>query len=304
MMNYTYFENKITPSNEAKISISSHSLQYGTTVFGGMRGYKKGNSFRLFRMEDHFERLMNATKIIGMNFEMKFNEFKKIITELIEKNKPDGDFYIRPFVYSDDEVLTPKFNGLNFKIALYMIPLGDYLDSSKGLRLMISSYQKFSDAAISTKAKAGGTYLNSSLARTEANSRGFDEALVMDKDWKIVEGSAENIIVIYRGEAITPPVSASMLEGITWRTCIELLKKHNIPIRYEPIDRSMVYTCDELLLTGTAAQVLYAESVDDRIITNGEMGPICETLKTDFEKILNNTHSLSKAWISEFNNNN
>ncbi|MEK7672833.1 MAG: branched-chain amino acid transaminase [Patescibacteria group bacterium] len=300
MMDYAYFEGKITPSVESKISIASHSIQYGSTCFGGMRGYLREGKARLFRIEDHFERLMNAVKIFGMDFKMTFEEFKKAVSELILANKPATDFYIRPFIYSDDEDLTPKFVGISFKIALYMIPLGDYLDTSRGLRLMVSSWQKFPDASISTKAKAGGSYLNSSLARSEAIRCGYDEALVMDQNWSIVEGSAENFFIVYRGEMIMPSIGSSMLEGITMRTVVEICKEENISIRFEKIDRSMVYTADEILLTGTGAQILFADSVDDRVIGDGKMGEVCQRLRNIYTAIIEKKHPKSKLWISEY----
>lgn len=298
MMQFCFHQGQIKPSTEATIPLAAHSLQYGTTVFGGMRGYNNNGQITLFRAKDHHQRLMNAAKILGMDYYISLEDFQKTIEELIQKNQPKTDFYIRPFIYTADEVLTPRFDELNYDLGIYIIPLGDYLDTSKGLRLMISSYQKFPDACISTKAKAGGAYLHSSAARTQANKLGYDEALVMNAEWKIVEGSAENLIMIYRGEAIIPPLASDALEGITLRTAIELLKENNIPIRYEFLDRSSVYTCDELLLTGTAANILYAESVDDRVISK-EMGPICKTLREGFDQILSNQHPRSSELLTQ-----
>lgn len=298
MMQYCFHKGQIKPSTEATLSLASHCIQYGTSVFGGMRGYFKNGQATLFRMKDHHQRLINAAKIFGWDYHISFDNFSKIIHELVQKNNPDTDFYIRPFIYSDSEVLTPCFHKLEYDMGIYMIPLGDYLDTSKGLRLMISSYQKFPDSSISTKAKASGAYLHSSAARSEANNRGYDEALVMDVNWKIVEGSAENLIMVYGGEVIIPPLASDALEGISIRSAIQILKDKNIPIRYEYIDRSMAYTCDELLLTGTAANILYGESVDDRIISK-EMGPICKMLRQEFEQIINNNHPRSSDWITQ-----
>lgn len=296
-MDKAYIRGEVVPSEEAKISIASHSIQYGSTVFGGMRGYQKGEKFHLFRLEDHFDRLFKATKIFGMDIKMNFGEFQEAVFDLIRANKPEGDFYIRPFIYSDDEELTPKFIGINFDLAMYMIPLGDYLDTSRGLKLMVSSWKKFSDAAISTKAKAGGAYLNASLARSEAMRCGYDEALVMDDNWNIVEGSAENFLIVYRGEVIIPELGSAMLEGITIRTVIEILRMNGIEPRFEKIDRSMTYTADEVLLTGTGAQILFAESVDGREISKTS-GKICELLRKNYDAIINNEHEKSKDWLT------
>jgi len=302
MLEFAYFEGVIVPSDQAKISIASHTIQYGTGVFGGMRGYfVEPGKARLFRIEEHYKRLMAALHIFSMDFQMSFEEFQMVLEALIKANNPKTGFYIRPIVYSDDEVLTPCFDKISYKIAFYMIELGDYLDTSRGLRLMVSSWKKFSDASISTKAKASGAYLHASEARTEANRLGYDEALVMDESWHIVEASAANMMLVSRGEVLMPPVGSSMLEGITMRTVIELLKEEGVPIIYTPIDRSMIYSADELFLTGSGAQIVFAKSVDDRQIGDGEMGPICGLLRQNYTDIINMNHPKSTLWMTEFN---
>lgn len=300
MLPYAFFEGNIVESDKANIRIASHCIQYGTVVFGGMRGYLRDGKARLFRVKDHHERLMNAAKILGMKYKMSLEEFTSHLEKLIKANTPQSDFYLRPFIYSDDEALTPRFDNLSYDLAVYMIALGDYLDTSRGLRLMVSSWKKFSDASIPTKAKAGGAYLNSSLARTEAATRGYDEALVMDDNWNIVEGSAENLMIVYRGEVIIPELGASALEGITLRTAIQLLEDYKIPYRFARIDRSMIYTCDEVLLTGTGAQILFAESVDDRMVGDGKMGPVCTKLRQAYNDIIDMKYERSNEWVSEF----
>lgn len=299
-MSYCYFEGEVVPSDQAKISLASHSIQYGTVVFGGMRGYFRDGKARIFRMKDHYERLMNAAKIFGMEYRISFEDFEKIIREMVALNKVQNDFYIRPFIYSDDEVLTPRFDGLNYSLGIYMISLGDYLDTSRGLRVMVSSWKKFSDASISTKAKAGGSYLNSSLARSEAARCGYDEALMMDDNWNIVEGSAENLMIVYRGEVIIPELGSNALEGITMRTIVDFFNREGVPYRFGKIDRSMIYTCEELLLTGTGAQVVYASEVDGRVIgEDGSMGEVCKKLRQHFVDLIEMKDEMSGEWVTE-----
>lgn len=299
LMPYAYFQKKIRPSKEAVIPLSAHSLQYGTACFSGIRGYLRDGKIRLFRSQDHFERVMNAVKILGMDFKMTYEEFDKIITQMIRKNQPKSDLYVRMIVFCQDPILSPRFDGLKFDMGIYMAPLGDYLDTSRGLKLMISHWMKFPDASAPTKTKANGMYVQASLARSEAATNGYDEALVMDYNWNIVEASAENILIVYRGRVIMPPLGSAMLEGVTLRTVIDLLKEENMPIHFEPIDRSMVYTCDELLLTGTAAQVLFAESVDKRLIRK-TMGPVATMLRKKFADLVAMKHPRSKEWVREY----
>lgn len=300
-MPFVYFEQKIVPQSEASISIASNSLQYGTTCFAGIRGYVREGEVRILRMEDHHERLMNASKIMGMDYSIPFNEFKDIIAKLIDVNAPTSDFYIRPFLYSSDEQLAPKKIGLTFQMAIYLVPLGNYFDPTKGMRLMISSWRKFSDSALPTKAKAGGCYVNSFLATNEATKSGYDEALMCDDTGHIVEASVANILLVHRGCLTTPPLGSSLLEGITMRSVIELLQAEGHVVQFGKIDRSMVYTADELILTGTAAQISYAASVDGRQLqTSVTPGPICTFLRQRFEDVINKKHPKSKSWILNF----
>jgi branched-chain amino acid aminotransferase len=302
LMPFAYFRKGIMASNEASISIASHSLQYGTTCFGGIRGYFREGKVRIFRLHDHFSRLKHAAKILGMHVQLSWEEFQRIMSDLIQANAPQSDFYVRPFLFTEEQALTPRFDGLAFDLAIYITPLNHYFDPDRGLKLMVSSWRKISDASMSTKAKAGGCYVNSALATSEAKRCGYDEALMMDEQGNIVEASVANLFVVHRGEVFMPEVGSSMLEGITRRTIIEFLKEEGMAIRSERIDRSMIYTCDELILTGTAAQVMYAHSVDGRVIGQGDMpGPICQELRQKFCDVIAAKHPKASDWITEIN---
>ncbi len=165
---------------------------------------------------------------------------------------------------------------------------------------MVSSWRKFSDASMPTKAKAGGCYVNSFLATSEALRCGYDEALVMDQAGNIVEASVANLLMSYRGRLMMPELGSALLEGITMRTAVEILSDEGIEVETGSFDRSMVYTCDELLLLGTAAQVAFAKSVDERVIGTGMPGKYCQLLRQGFQKILSGNHERSGEWITEF----
>jgi branched-chain amino acid aminotransferase len=180
---------------------------------------------------------------------------------------------------------------------MYQLAFDVYFPHEEGLRMMISSWRKVPDNVMSTKAKAGGAYVNSAMATTEAMQAGYDEALMMDDTGGIVEAAVANMILVYRGEVIVPSLGAPMLEGITFRTSLEILKEMGYEPRVERIDRSMVYTCDELILTGTAAQVIFANSVDGRVIGEGTMGPVCTNLRSAYLDILDKKHPLHQGWV-------
>ena len=296
-MPYAFFGGQIVPMEEARLTIASQSLQYGLSCFAGIRVYR-GEAMQVFRLRDHFDRLVTGAKILGMHHDARFEEFFDAVQELAKLNAPEGDFYIRPFFYTACEELGPHFVGRHYQLGIYMVPIGQYYTLDRGLRLMISSWRKYGDASISVKAKAGGAYLNSALSTTEAKLSGFDEALLLDQHGHVVEASVANIILSYRGELYVPPVGSAVLDGYTTRTVLEILKHEGIPVRREPVDRSMVYSADELLLTGTGAQISFTHSVDGRAIGTGTPGPLCELLRERFGQILRGELFAEKGWLT------
>lgn len=301
LLPFSYFNQKIVPHQEAKLSITSQSIQYGATCFAGLRGYHQGSKICLFRIQDHFKRLMNGAKIIGMQIEMELEEFEHILKELIERNKPKKDIYIRPFLYTDDDYVGPRFDRAPFHMAIYMMELSNYMDPNMGLRLMVSSWRKYSDSSISVKAKVGGVYLNSALATTEARNNGYDEALLLDHEDYLCEASIANVLISYQNELYAPQVGGGALDGWTLRTALQILEDENIKVKRELIDRSMIYSADEVILTGTAAQILFAGSVDGRPIGDGQEGTTCKLLRKHFKKLIEGTHARSKGWLTSWN---
>ncbi|RRD39598.1 branched-chain amino acid aminotransferase [Leptotrichia sp. OH3620_COT-345] len=306
-MKYAYFKNEIIEFEKATVSIATHSLQYGTTCFGGIRGYYRNGKVYIFRLKDHYIRLMNASKMLGFEYFISWEKFRKIISELVEKNDIKEDFYMRPFVFCSQPRISPKKKGLDFELAIYLLPLADYVNiDNGGIKFMSSTYRKYSDAAIPTKAKAGGSYINSFLATSDAQRNGYDEALMFDNAGNVVEASVANIILIYRDKVIVPDTGFDALEGITVRSMIELLEYNGYKIHKGKIDRSMVFNADELLVTGTAMKVVYAESLDGRPIGTPDFsatvnpGKYFKLLKSEFEKVIAGEHELSKKWLDEF----
>lgn len=300
---FVFFEGKVQPLAESKISIASNSLQYGTITFAGIRGYHENGTLRIFRLHDHYVRFMNSSKIMGFNYFIDYERFESAIKELVRKNEINDDFYIRPFLFSKDMHLGPRPTNLTYELAIFCVSMEHYFNP-KGMKLMISSWRKFSDFSFSTKAKAGGCYVNSFLATAEALRCGYDEALLADPEGGIVEASVANILVSYRDRLITPPVGSAELDGITLRTMVELLEKENIHVNFEKIDRSMIYSCDELMLLGTAAQVSFAISVDGRPLGNIEEpenaspGPICQLLREKFSDIVRGKNPNYAHWLT------
>ncbi|MGL5917331.1 MAG: aminotransferase class IV [Culicoidibacterales bacterium] len=298
MLPYAYFAEEIMPLHEAGVSLAANSLQYGSLVFAGIRGFVYADGIRIFRLRDHWERLMNAAKIMAFDFYLEFEEFAAIMKALVKKNNPQGKFYIRPFIFCDDCRIGPKLDGLTFQLAIYMQSMDNYLTTDGGLRLMTSSFRKYSDNAISTKAKAGGAYLNSMMATHQAHLGGFDEALLFDETGLLTEAAVANVIIRYRDRIMTPTLGTGALEGISMRTVRELLAHRGINVEEAPIDRSTTYVADELLLTGTAVQIAYAASVDGRQMkcASGD-GELYQLITEDWQALNELRHPFAEKWF-------
>lgn len=300
---YAFFEGKVVPTETAKINIMTNALQYGTGVFGGIRGYMaaNGKGVNIFRISDHYKRLLNALKILNKSVKYSQSDLVALTLNLVKKNKPATDCYLRPVAYGANYELSPDLSKLEFDFALYMIPLGEYLPVSKGLKLMISNWIRINDNMIPSRAKVTGGYINSSLAKGDAVKLGFDDALMLTQDGHLAEGSGANFFMVRDGKLITSPKFADVLEGITRRTIIELANDLKIPVEERHIDRTEVYIADEAFLTGTGAQVAWIAEVDSRKIGSGKIGPYTYKIQKLFFDIVRGKEKEYSNWLTKVN---
>jgi len=297
---YAFIKGKIVKSEKALVPVQCKAVQYGLGCFSGIRGHwnPTTKNLYLFRAKDHFDRMQESAKILGMKFKYTWPKFYETIVTLVKKNKVKGDLYIRPTLYAAATTLTPRFDNPDDDLAIYMISLKDYFKSGSGLDVCISSWRRFDDDMFSTKAKITGAYANSALAKTEAISNGYDEAIFLNRDGKVCEASGANIFGVKNGELWTPPLAANILNGITRRTILELAKDLDIPVREENIDRSMLYTFDELFFSGTAAKITNISSVDKRKIGTGKQGRVTKKLQTIFNDITAGKLEKYNHWLT------
>lgn len=284
--------------------IMTNALQYGTAVFGGIRGYynKKDKYLSVFRIEDHYRRFLSSLKIIETHIPYDETELKKITLELVKKNMPATDTYMRPFAYAGSTNLSPNLErDQAFEFALYMMPLGEYLPVDKGLSAMVSSWRRISDNAIPARGKISGSYINSALARQEATKLGFDEAIMLTQDGHLSEGSAENLFIVRNGVLITPPVTDDVLEGITRRTILQVAKNLGIETLERSIDRTELYIADEAFFSGTGVQVAWIAKVDNRAIGDGKRGPITTKLQKLYFSIVYGEEKKYERWCTKIN---
>jgi branched-chain amino acid aminotransferase len=260
----------------------SHALNYGTAIFGGVRGYwnEAEEELFIFRPQDHFNRLFNSAKMMVMDIGHTKQEMLDTMVELLQKEGFRQDCYVRPMAYFADEIIGVKLHDLVTEVTMFSIPFEKYVANDTGAHVTFSSWRRVDDNMIPARAKVAGAYVNTAFIKTDAVRAGFDEALVLSQDGHISEGSAENLFMMRGGVLYTPPISDNILEGITRASVIELAEKElGLTVVQRSIDRTEVYICDELFMTGTAAQVTAITKVDHRKIGDGVMGPVTTKLR-------------------------
>ncbi len=299
-MDYAFFEGKIVPFSEAKISIGTHALQYGTGAFGGIRGYLSddGKSINIVRLKEHTARLLRSAKLLRMDLPFTPDSLAEVVVELTKKNAPTTDTYFRPFVYKSTVSLSPKLQGLDDELAIYMLPMGDYLDTTRGQTAIVSSWTRSADNMIPSRGKFTGSYIGSAFAKDQAMAYGCDDAIMLNADGKVAEGSAANLFIVRDGTLITPPVTSDILEGITRRTIIELAGELGIPVEQRGIDRTELYIADEAFFCGTGVQVAWIEQIDGRTIGNGTQGAVAKQLYDTLFAIFRGKTSDHSDWIT------
>ena len=294
-----YFQGKIVPYSEAKVGVATHALNYGTAVFGGMRGYWNEEKKRLFvfRPRDHYRRFLNSCRIMCMEFEHTPESLTDLTLELLRRDDYRQDIYIRPLAYKAEEGIGVRLHDLKEDLTIFALPFGQYIKNDTSAHVTISSWRRIDDNMIPARGKISGAYAGSALIKTDAARAGFDEALVLNQEGHLTEGSAMNLFMVRDGFLVTPPVTDNILEGITRRSVMELAKNElGLTVVERPIDRTEVYICEELFLTGTAAQVTVVTKVDYRPIGKGVMGPIGEQLRKLFLEVARGNNPKYAHW--------
>jgi branched-chain amino acid aminotransferase len=269
-----YFEDQFVQLREAKVNILTHGLHYGTGVFEGIRGYWRAEDEELFlvRCEDHFLRWKANARMLGIEPRQSAEELSEITAELIRLNHFQTDVYVRPLTYMSTPRIGVRPDGQH-RFAIVALPFGVYLDSSRGIHAGVVSWRRVDDQAIPARGKICGAYVNSVLATEEAHTNGFDEAILLNADGHVAEGATCNLFMVKQGRLITPPASDNILEGLV-RDCVMHLARREMHLEVveRSIDRSELYTCDEVFLTGTAVEVAPVTKVDHRVVGHGGIG--------------------------------
>jgi len=290
-----------TAYEDAKVGLLTHGLQYGTGCFEGIRGYWDAAERELWLLQllEHYERLALSAKILTMKLPHTPSEMAELTRELVARNEFETDIYIRPCIFKAAEDIGVRLHGVPDAFAIIPIPFKKYLDVTGGLRTCTSSWRRVDDSCAPPRAKITGLYVNSALAKSEAQENGFDEAIMLSHDGHVAEGSAENIFLVRRGVLYTPDPSQNVLEGCTRRSIMEIARNEfSIPIVERSIDRGELYCADEIFFTGTAIGVLHVASVDRREVGDGAMGPITRKLSEFYDRAVRAREPRYRDWVT------
>lgn len=296
---YAFFKDKIVPYSEAKVGVLTHGLNYGTGVFGGIRGYWNDGEKELlvFRPLDHFQRFLESTRLLRMEIPFTREEITAILLDLIKKEDLHEDCYIRPLAFYGDEIIGVRLHNVSPVLSIAVLPFGRYIEKEEGAHVMFSSWRRIDDNVIPARGKIAGGYVNSALAKSDANLAGFDEAILLNQDGHISEGSAENIFIYRKGKIVTPPVTDNILEGITRNSMITLLRDElGMEVVERSIDRTEVYLSDEAFMVATGAQIAAITRIDHRKLGTGTMGPVTLKLRDLYFNVVRGNVPKYRQW--------
>jgi len=293
---YAWFGGRCVPFEEAKLSVATHALHYGTGAFGGMRGIPNPadpGEVLLFRADRHARRLSQSARLLL--HELPEETIHAALHAFLKANKPTSPFYMRPFVYTSDLGIAPRLHDIQTDFLIYGIELGDYL-SPEGVSCRISSWTRQEDRSLPLRGKISGAYITSSLAKTEAVRSGFDEALLLNSRGKVSEASGMNLFLVRDGVLITPGVDQDILEGITRASVLELARAMGIPVLERAVDKTELFVADEVFLTGTAARVTPIRRIETTDLSAPR--PLMERLRDRLTAITEGNDPEYDHWIS------
>ncbi len=297
-----WIDGKLVAFDDAKVHVLTHALHYGIGVFEGIRAYRTADGrSAVFRLREHLQRLYDSAHILMMEVPRPLEELERACLEVLKANRlPEG--YLRPLAFFGAGAMgVGAVNPVQLMVAAW--PWAAYLGDEglkKGIRAKVSSFTRMHVNVQMVRAKVSGQYVNSFLANREAALAGYDEAILLDTDGYVAEGSGENIFIVKNGVLQTPPLSSPVLAGITRDTVLRLAKDLAIPVREEKFTRDTMYLADELFMTGTAAEVTPVREVDNRRIGRGEPGPVTRKLQDAFFRVVKGEDPKYREWLTTY----
>ncbi|MEM3205104.1 MAG: branched-chain amino acid transaminase [Candidatus Micrarchaeaceae archaeon] len=294
-----WLDGRLIDYDKAKVPILTHSLQYGSGIFEGIRAYQTDAGPAIFRLNDHLKRFFNSAKIYAIDIGYSKNELAEAIIKLVKANDL-GDCYIRPFAFYNDDSIGVSAFGKKVSVFIATIPFGAYFGKGKelGIKCKVSSWRRINSEILPVQAKASGNYINSIIANNEAKASGFDEAILLSANGYVAEGPGENIFIVKDGRLITPDESADILMGITRDSLIKIAESIGLEASEGLIHREELYTADEAFFAGTAAEVTPIVNIDGIRIGSGKPGPITKMLAEKYSDAVHGKDALFSDWIT------
>lgn len=299
-VDWIWMDGKFVGWDQGQVHVTAHCLHYGTGVFEGVRSYETPDGPAVFRLDAHLKRFYNSAAIYQLPIPFETEELHNATLELIARNKL-GNAYIRPIAFFGAYSLDvwPRDCPVNVAIAAW--PRGEYLGKEgieQGVRVMVSSVRRFHSSMIPTAGKSCGQYINSVLAVQEAFRNGYDEAILLNQEGHVAEGSGENLFIVKNGTVITNDADASILMGITREAILQIARDLSLPIQIRPLTIEDLLTSDEVFFTGTAVEVTPIRQINDRVVGPGKRGPVTETIQNVFFDTVHGRVDRYKSWLS------
>jgi branched-chain amino acid aminotransferase len=297
---YAWMNGKIIPFAQATTHVSAFTLHYGVAAFEGIRCYKRADGrSAVFRLREHIDRLFGSMKVCGNQVPFSVEQIEDACLEVLRQNKL-AEAYLRPLVYAGPGSLGLGAKDAPIEAVVIAFPWGAYLGDeaiTKGIRAHMSTYVRGHVNNVMSKAKLSGQYINSVLAKREAQRHGYDEAIMLDPDGRVAEGTGENIFAVHKGRIYTPPLDMPILEGITRDSVITLAKQEGFEVVEQSFTRDFLYQVSEVFFTGTACEVTPVREIDARTIGTGAPGPITRALQAAFAKVVKGPGEPRPDWL-------
>jgi len=296
---YALFRGRIVPYGEARLGVLTHALNYGTGCFAGLRGYWSDEEKELFvfRPRDHFKRFLDSARLLAMELPETIDGLLGHLQDLLRAEGLKSDCYIRPLAFYADETIGVRLHDLTPAVSMVAFPFGKYFDNDDGAHVTVSSWKRIDDNMIPARGKIAGSYVNSALARSDAQRAGFDDAITLNKDGHIAEGSVANLFMVRNGSVVTPPITDDILEGITRATFMTLLQEEmGITTVERSIDRTELPLAEEAFLAGTGAQIVPITRVDHRPIGGGRPGRLTLALRDLYFEVVRGKKAKYRSW--------
>ena len=296
-----WFNNKLIPWEDATIHVLSYALHYGSAVFEGIRAYKTDDGCKIFRLDEHVKRLLNSAKIYRMNIPYSHQELKNACQIIVSSNDLNEGAYIRPIAFRGyDDLGLHAHNDDAIDVVVAAWEWGTYLGNDalkNGVDACVSSWNKINPNTIPFMAKASGNYLSATLVAMEAKQNGYDEGILLDSTGMVSEGAGENIFMVKDGNLYTPPLSSSILDGITRDAVIKIAESLKLNVTETKIPREQLYIADELFFTGTAVEITPIKSVDKITIGSGTKGPVTTEIQKAYFGLFDGSTEDSWGWL-------